>query len=54
MDFMLAHVSVPVAVHALEGRVGREVRNAAEPLAGCLKALFPVADRNQEVLEVTL
>ena len=54
MDLVLAHVSIAIAVHALEGRVGGEVGDAAEPLTGRLKALLPVADRDQEVLEVAL
>ena len=54
MDLVLAHVSIAIAVHALEGRVGGEVGDAAEPLTGRLKALLSVADSDQEVLEVAL
>ena len=53
-DLVRADEGIAVAVEALEGRVGGEVGDAAEPLTGRLKALLSVADRDQEVLEVAL
>ena len=46
-----ADVGVGVAVQALEGRVGSEISDRAESLAGGFEAAFAIANSDKEVLQ---
>lgn len=53
-DLEGAHEGVAVSVKSLEGRVGGEVADGAEALAGRLKTSLSVADGNEQLFESTL